>query len=421
MDSSPGKLPSAMTLLIVATFAMLVQQSLNYTCQLVVPILATNLAEDLAVDSALLGVFLFIVNINSTVGAMSCGGFILRYGGLRVSQFTMVTMALGLFIGSFGQLWLFPLAAFCLGISAVSTPASSHILSRFCPPRLAPTVFSIKQTGVPIGSVVAGLLVPYYLGVFGLYGAFLAVASMAFVTAFLLQPLRKFYDDDRQPGRSLSPADVGRTLRLVLGQRPLRELALAGFAFGGLQAIFAGFFVNYLENGIGRPLAEAGRIFAIASAVGIVTRILWGVICSQGVPPRLMLSLIGLTAAAAAVATGLYTPEWSTTAITAVAIVYSATAVSWHGVLLAETARLAPAGYAGPATGGIISCISFAMMSYPAVYGTILALTDSYTGGFLAAAVPATLVGLLLLRPLRDTDLAVGPEPAAVGEMPGQQ
>lgn len=405
-----AKSPSAMTLLIVATAAMLVQQSLNYTCQLVVPILATSLAVDLGVDSSLLGVFLFIVNVNATIAAMCCGGFVLRYGGMRVSQFTMVMMAAGLAIASFGQLWLFPFAAICLGVAAVSTPASSHILQRFCPPRLAPTIFSIKQTGVPIGSVVAGLLVPFYLGIFGLYGTFIAIGAMAFFAVFLLQPLRRFYDDDRQPGRSLSPSDVGRTMRLVLRFRPLRELALAGFAFGGLQAIFAGFLVNYLENGIGRPLAEAGRIFAIASGVGIGTRILWGVVCSQGVPPRIMLALIGMGAAASAVATALYTPEWSTFAITVVAICYSATAVSWHGVLLAETARLAPEGLVGPSTGGIISCISLSMMSYPAMYGGLLALTDSYMWGFLAAAVPATLVGLLLLRPLRDEDLAIAAE-----------
>ena len=45
--------------------------------------------------------------------------------------------------------------------------------------------------------------------------------------------------------------------------------------------------------------------------------------------------------------------SWTLYAITAVAILYNITAVSWHGVLLAETARLAPPDQVGPVTGGV--------------------------------------------------------------------
>jgi hypothetical protein len=38
-----------------------------------------------------------------------------------------------------------------------------------------------------------------------------------------------------------------------------------------------------------------------------------------------------------------------------VGAVLSATAMSWHGILLSETARLAPFGSAGAVTGGVLS------------------------------------------------------------------
>jgi hypothetical protein len=38
-----------------------------------------------------------------------------------------------------------------------------------------------------------------------------------------------------------------------------------------------------------------------------------------------------------------------------VGAVLSATAMSWHGILLFETARLAPVGSAGAVTGGVLS------------------------------------------------------------------
>ena len=86
-------------------------------------------------------------------------------GPVRVSQVTLFLMGGSLVIIASGQLWLYPLGAMLMGAASVSTPASSHILARVCPPRLAPLVFSIKQTGVPVGALIGGLLLPFLLGV----------------------------------------------------------------------------------------------------------------------------------------------------------------------------------------------------------------------------------------------------------------
>ena len=74
-------------------------------------------------------------------------------------------------------------------------------------------------------------------------------------------------------------------------------------------------------------------------------------------------------------------------------------AISWHGLLLAETARLAPKEYVGGVTGGVLSFTSIAMMIYPAAYGAIFAFTGSYSLGFLLAAVPSFLAFLIFIRP----------------------
>lgn len=41
----------------------------------------------------------------------------------------------------------------------VATQASSHILARSTPPQRLPLVFSLKQTGVPLGGALAGAVV----------------------------------------------------------------------------------------------------------------------------------------------------------------------------------------------------------------------------------------------------------------------
>ncbi len=76
----------------------------------------------------------------------------------------------------------------------------------------------------------------------------------------------------------------------------------------------------------------------------------------------------------------------------------SATAMSWHGVLLAETARLAPEGSRGAATGGVLSFGQIGALVLPLIYAFLLSVTGSHGVGFMACAVPALLVGVVLLR-----------------------
>jgi MFS family permease len=61
--------------------------------------------------------------------------------------------------------------------AAVSTPASSQLLGRVSPPRLAPLVFSIKQTAVPAGLLISGFLAPAMASALGWRGAALITAA----------------------------------------------------------------------------------------------------------------------------------------------------------------------------------------------------------------------------------------------------
>jgi hypothetical protein len=82
-----------------------------------------------------------------------------------------------------------------------------------------------------------------------------------------------------------------------------------------------------------------------------------------------------------------------------VASCLSATAMSWHGVLLAEAARLAPEGMRGAATGGVLSFGQTGALLMPLVYATLLGLTGSHGIGFMLCGLPALAVGISLLRP----------------------
>ncbi len=386
-------------LLYIATAVMFVHQCFAYMVQLVVPVLAPVIAEELNVDPALVGAYSAFLYCSAMVTVTVCGGLFQRFGPLRVSQVGLLLMAAGLAVAVPGTLVLFAFSAVVIAAgAAVSTPAGSHILARYCPPRHAPLIFSIKQTGVPIGGLLAGLILPFLVLHVGWRGAFLATAALFLAFAVVLQPLRAEFDSDRQPGHKVSPADIKATLKAVTTNPGLRELAFASATFVGLQVCFHAFFVIYLAKGLGWPLTTAGYVFAVSQGVAVFTRILWGWIAGRFVPSRLVLAGLGIAMAVASAATGLYTPEWSLLALTMVAVFFNATAISWHGVLFAEIARLAPTAEVGSMTGGVLFFIYVAMMVYPAVFGAILGFTDSYAYGFSLAAVPALITGLLFLR-----------------------
>ncbi|MBT5110401.1 MAG: MFS transporter, partial [Rhodospirillaceae bacterium] len=319
-------------------------------------------------------------------------------------------MGSSLLVVASGALWLYPLGAVLLGAGAVSTPASSHILAKYCPRHLAPVVFSIKQTGVPVGSLIGGLLIPALLGV-GFYIAtigesvYLDAYGAAFVSALIvysmvvwLQPFRAYFDSDRDPSVRPSFAGVSDTMKIVLSTPRLRDLAFGAFSFGGLQSIYAGFFILYLIDGLEYSEVDAGLVYAIASSTAVAARIGWGWLGSTLVSPRIVMGLIGVFGFVASVMVGYFDFGWSVGAITTVAILYNITALSWHGVLLAETARLAPPDQVGGVTGGVLSFTSIAMMIYPAIYGGMLAVTGSYGLGFFFAALPSLAAGFVFFR-----------------------
>jgi len=203
-----------LNILIVAVLAMLVQQAFAHLASLVVPTLAPAITAELGLDKALVGAYAGLHYALSFFGASSCGGFILRYGALRVSQVALLLFVIGLAAPAGEWLGLFALSAVLVGIgSSVSTPSSSQILARYAPPRLAPLVFSVKQTGVPVGGMMAGLLIPWLTLQFGWRGALVALGLLCVALALageLVGQTEDFYHGHQPlPGSGFQNVDVG--------------------------------------------------------------------------------------------------------------------------------------------------------------------------------------------------------------------
>jgi MFS family permease len=395
----PGGVGRLQSILLLALGAMFVQQTFAAIGRALPSVIAPAILGDLALDPAWLGVYVAIAAAASLGFQLGCGSFILRYGALRMSQAALVMLALGLAASALaGPIWLFAVAAVIGGGgAAVSTPSSSHLLGRYSPPRWAPLVFSLKQTAVPVGLLLAGILGPWLTGLSGWRGALLAAAAGCLAFTLMLQPLRREFDSDRQPDQRFRLSDFATTIVAVTRVRELRALSVACFAFNGLQTVFTSYFVTYLVA-LGYGLAAAGLVFSVAMVVAVPCRILWGWIGSTWASPRAVMGGLALGMAVSSVLTGLYGAAWPVLLVGAVAAGLSATAMSWHGVLLSETARLAPAGNRGAATGGVLSFGQLGGLLLPLLYALLLSVTGSYGAGFIACGIPALWVGWELLR-----------------------
>ncbi|MFC7477691.1 MFS transporter [Dankookia sp. GCM10030260] len=392
------RLDRPLRLLLLALGAMFAQQTFASVGRGLPSVVAPEVIEELALDPAWYGIYVSLAALASLGFQLGCGSFILRYGALRLSQVALVMLAFGLAAGASGLILFFILSAIIGGGgAAVSTPASSHLLGRYSPPRYAPLVFSLKQTAVPAGLLLAGLLGPALAGWTGWRMTLLVAGIACLGFALMLEPLRHEFDSDRILSQRFRMSDFWTTLKSVTGTPVLRTLAMACFAFNGLQTVFTSYFIIFLVEQ-GQDLASAGGIFSAAMLVAVPGRILWGWLGSVLLPPRVVMAGLALGMAASTVLLGAFGAEWSMLLVGLTAAALSATAMSWHGVLLAEASRLAPPGRRGAATGGVLSFGQVGAFLLPLAYAACLSLTGSHGLGFVVCGLPALLVGLALLR-----------------------
>ena len=384
--------------MLIAVAAMFLQQTCGSIARALPAVLAPLIIAELHADAAWVGIYFSLTAFAGLIGQLGSGGFIIRHGAIRMSQAALLFVGAGLAVAVLGGAVGFILSALIgNGVAAVATPASSQLLGRWSVRRYAPFAFSIAQCAIPAGILLTGSLGPVTAASFGWRDTMLGSAALCWAVALVLQPLRGRLDTEPSPRHPIHLSDLRTTITAVLAVRELRSLSFACFAFNGTQAVFVAYFVTYM-TAQGHPLVAAGSLYSIVIAVAVPGRILWAWVGGFYVAPHVVLGGLALGMAVSIGLLGACGPDWPLLAIGAVAMVVSATALSWHGITLSEAARLAPPGQVGAVTGGVLSFGQIGALSSPAVFSLLLKLTSGYGAGWMACAVPAILVGINMLR-----------------------
>lgn len=369
------------------------------------PTLAPVLAAERGWSDAVVG-YLASMNTLGSILFLALGApFLRRLGSVRSLQG-------GLLLGILGLALLLPplsataaMASLLIGLGyGPSSPAGNDVLHRTAPPQRRAMIFSIKQAGVPVGGIIAGLVLPPIVVAFGWQAALLVSGLFVLTIILAVQPMRPSLDSSRARDQLLSlgavfaPANMMSSLSAVTASPSLVRLASAGACLAVGQGVWFAYLITFAVSVLDYDLKAAGIAFAIMQATSVGGRILLGWLADRYGSPRRLLGLLGLASGLSSLAMALVGPGWSFPAFCALAAVAGVFVSSWNGVQLSEVARACPPHLVREASAGATLVIFLGYVVAPAAFALLLTLTGRFDIGFLAC----TAFGLLCFAIMRD-------------------
>jgi len=379
--------------------AALAVQIATTAADVAVPVLGPLITAEAGVPASYVGYYSSAVAAGAVVFYLLGAGLTHRVGPIRCLQLGAALCAVALPIVLSGDWWLVLAAGLLLGLGfGTNAPASAALLHASVPARRATLAFSIKQAGMPLGAILAGLLLPALAALWSWQMALLCLAGLCLLCLTTIQLVSR----DRVPQGQSQAENANRPLLDLRGllslanRRDIRRLMLFGALLAIVQGSANAFLVTYLVTGLGYSLVVAGTFYALFQALGIPGRIASGWLADSTVSRPGMLAITAVGSAAAITFLSLLGP---TSPLMLVGLCVAALGLvigNWNGILIAEITSLAPEGQV-PEANSVLSLGIFAGF----ILGPLLfSLVASSSGGFEAALYLLAISALLSLLPL---------------------
>jgi predicted MFS family arabinose efflux permease len=359
------------------------------------PTLTGFIKADLHISAATAGLAVSSFAAGKIFGSYAAGVAADRLGERRVLIFGALTTAAFAAIASFAPLAVvFPLL-FLAGVAgASSTPAGGRLVLLAFPRSRHGLALGIRQTGIPMGGLIAAAVLPWVAGRSSWRWSLLVAAGIAVVAVIPMMRLRL---DRTAP--TASPREMTRG---VLRDRNIGLLTLWGcLVVTGQYAILA-FLALYLHQRAGFSLGKGSLLVAVANASGIVGRVAWGAVSDRAVARGRKPLLLVLTAACLAGALLLLALPRSAPGlvVVAVAIFAGLALIGYQGLWVTMIAEAAGPERVGAATGLAVTFVTAAIALSPPFYGLVADLAGTYRAiwAVLAVILGLAFVPALLIR-----------------------
>ena len=352
--------------------------------------LAPELQDGLGLSRADLGVLTALVYVASALASRRAGSLTDSVGAVRVLFLSLLLAAGALTLAALAPVAaVLMVAAFAAGLANGGVnPPTNVVIAGQMTTRLG-LFLSIKQTGVPAGGFLAGLVLPPVALALSWRWGFAVLAVAALVVAASTWMLRG--------ARVLSGVEIDGGPP-ALTRRERVTIAFYGLVMAGTQWAFLTDLVLYLTDAEGFSLREAGLALSLATACSVGGRVLWGWVSDR--PGRRIATLL-LTSAVSVVTLALLASGLPDAALWPVVAVTGAALVGWNGAFHALLAERAGPGRLGRASGEVMAFVFSGAVAIPPALGAISQATDSWSILWAAAAALAALAAFGLRLGLR--------------------
>jgi len=176
--------PSLAFLVFTLTFS----HAMSVGSMMVLPAIAPVVAAEYGIDPSLVGYHISVVSIGLIVSLVLFANLSRRLGSARTAQIGQCLVAAGMLCAVLPSVGFLLPGSLVIGLGfGLLAPPASVLMMRFSPPARRNLVFSIQQTSVPLGGVIAALASPAIAVNFGWRWAFIYAVVMLGMAIALLQ------------------------------------------------------------------------------------------------------------------------------------------------------------------------------------------------------------------------------------------
>jgi len=386
------KNPPLGVLLAVMTLA----HSVSAFCNLSIPPLTPFLRDELNLTHAEVGLLMSFIYIGVVSSSLFFGWLTDLLGERRA-----LTLGLGIqgvFMIGFAWVHAFFLGGVLLLLSGIGyssvNPATTKGVMRWFPPQGRATAMGVKQTGIPLGGILASSVLPALALAFGwrVSVTLVSVATLVSILAIracipMAPPLQ-----DQPAGTRWAQ------LREVLSNRSILALSVMGIFLAGAQLAIITHLVLFLKKEYLFSTVLAGLCLAVIQAGGIAGRIGWGLVSDFLARGRrkMILVLIGIIAILQLFILGRIGPDIPGSLLVLFLAILGSTTIGYHGVLFGLMGEIVRKEVVGLATGFSLTITFLGIVLYPPLFGHLVDRWGSYSPAWDMLAV-SWIAALLIL------------------------
>lgn len=337
------------------------------------------------------------VNIGMMLTALLAGRAVDMWGEKKVLVVGGITTGGAVLLASFS--YSFPTLIASLMFTglwaATSTPAGSKAIMTWFPFSQRAMALGIRQTGVPLGGLVAALIIPPIAIEYGWQMAMVTMSAVAVLGAVVCQVT--YRDHPLEVARPLVKKESQWTH--LLRNKNIWLVGLTGMTFVAAQFTIVTYLVLYLHDKTGQSFALASRFLALVQFGGMAGRVFWGYVSDtffQG-KRKPVLGLIGIIAAGMALVMlflSQTTPFWIVGLAT---WIFGFTAVGWNGIYITMLSEMVGKDQAGTAVGMGLTLLQVGVLIFPPTFGLLVDHSGSYETSWIGLSILMGLGVLILL------------------------